>query len=110
MTRVKPAGEKTKPPPSAAGWQTTDIRSASTGMDMTSGFIADRFGKNRAESLPDRSKPSANVPLSFDPGIQGQAGRREGVTGSWQMTHAFQKEALSFHRTGSVRSFQISAP
>jgi len=34
-------------------------------------------------------KPSKNLPLSFDLGVQGYVGKREGVTGSLQVRWEF---------------------
>ena len=76
MARVKPAGEKTKPPLSAAGWQTTDIRSAGTDTDMTPGFIADRFGKDRLEAIARQIETIRQCPADLRSGHSGRPARR----------------------------------
>ncbi len=76
MVRVKPAGEKTKQPLSAAGWQTTDIRSAGIDTDMTPGFIADRFGKDRLEAIARQIETICQCPADLRSGHSGRPARR----------------------------------
>jgi len=47
------------------------------------------FGSTGVGELGLTLKPSKTLPLSFDLGVQGYVGKREGVTGSLQIRYEF---------------------
>jgi hypothetical protein len=69
-----------------------DIKSIRQKMGLTQAGFAAIFGFSLYTGMGELGlslKPSKTLPLSFDLGVQGYVGKREGVTGSLQVKFEF---------------------